>query len=186
MSVAVIVLISVLALAALGFVLVFNRLVSLRNRVEDSWSGVDVALKRRHDLVPNLVEIVKGYAAHERETLEDVTRARVTAVEAEGPRQVGTAESALTAALGRVGAVAEGYPQLRASENFLDLQRQLSEIEDEIQAARRIYNSNVQIYNTAVQVLPNSIVAALAGFRARAFFDEITQAQRETPGVSLS
>ena len=119
-------------------------MIASRNRVDESWSGIDVQLKRRHDLIPNLVESVKGYATHERETFEKVTQARAAAMQASGPEEAGQAESQLSSALGGLRVVAEQYPQLRATENFQQLQRQLSELEDEIQAARRIYNSNVQ------------------------------------------
>lgn len=174
----------VLLLLLLAAISVRNRLIGARNRVDESWSGIDVQLKRRHDLVPNLVETVKGYAAHERRLFEEVTRARSDAVKASGPREVGGAEGRLSRSLLDIRAVAENYPQLRASENFQTLQRQLAEVEDEIQAARRIYNSNVQTYNTMVQVFPNSLVAGFSGFTARAFF-EIPDAAREPVGVSF-
>src|SRR6478609_7460894 len=139
----VIIIIAVLVvLLVLIFIGVNNSIISARNRVEEAWSGIDVQLKRRHDLVPNLVETVKGYATHEQQTFEKTTQA----------------EQKLTQALADVKAVAENYPELRATENFQQLSRNLSELEDEIQASRRIYNSNVQSYNTSIQVFPNSVI----------------------------
>jgi LemA protein len=175
----------VLLLLLLGAIRLRNRMIGTRNRVDESWSGIDVQLKRRHDLVPNLVETVKGYAAHERQLFESVTQARSDAISASGPRAVGDAEGRLSSSLLDVRAVAENYPQLRASENFQTLQRQLSEIEDQIQAARRIYNSNVQTYNTLIQVFPNSLVAGSSGLTAREFF-EIGATEREPVGISFS
>src|SRR3954467_13830258 len=137
------IVLAALALLALWSVLAYNGLVGSRNKVDGAWSGIEVQLKRRHDLVPNLVETVKGYAAHERETLQGVTEARLAAVEAGEPAAVERAEARLTSALGGINALAEAYPQLRASESFQRLQTELAAIEDEIQAARRIYNSNV-------------------------------------------
>jgi LemA protein len=182
------VVIGVLVVLVLAYIVINNSLISARNKCDEAWSGIDVQLKRRHDLVPNLVETVKGYAAHERETLTRVTDARAGAVAADNasPPERGQAESALSAALGGIRAVAEQYPQLRAADNFIRLQAQLAEIEDEIQAARRIYNSNVQIYNTRQQIFPNSIVAARGDFRPREFFEIEIAAEREVPQVSFS
>jgi LemA protein len=182
----VLIIIGVLLLAGLFYVLARNGIISLRNRTEEAWSGIDVQLKRRHDLVPNLVESVKGYATHERETFEKVTQARAAAMQASGPEEAGKAESQLTAALGGLRVVAEQYPQLRATENFQQLQRNLSELEDEIQASRRIYNSNVQQYNTRIQQFPWSIIANQGGFTAKPFFEITDAAEREAPQVSFS
>jgi LemA protein len=182
----VLIVIGVLVLAGLFYVLARNGIISLRNRTEEAWSGIDVQLKRRHDLVPNLVESVKGYATHERETFEKVTQARAAAMQASGPAEAGQAESQLTAALGGLRVVAEQYPQLRATENFQQLQRNLSELEDEIQASRRIYNSNVQQYNTRIQQFPWSIIANRGGFTAKPFFEITDAAEREAPQVSFS
>src|SRR3954453_22875054 len=146
----VLIIIGLLLLAGLIYVLVRNGIISLRNRTEEAWSGIDVQLKRRHDLVPNLVESVKGYATHERETFEKVTQARAAAMQASGPEQASQAESQLTSALGGLRVVAEQYPELRATENFQQLQRQLTELEDEIQASRRTYTSNGQRSTTAI------------------------------------
>ena len=148
-----------------------NSIIASRNQVDEAWSGIDVQLKRRHDLVPNLVEAVKGYATHERETFEKVTQARSQAMAAQGVDQTAKAESALSGALGGLRVVAEQYPELRATENFQQLQNQLSELEDEIQASRRIYNSNVQSYNTKIQQFPMSIVANQGGFTDKEFFE---------------
>ncbi len=181
----VIVIVVLLLLAGLIYVLMRNSLVNLNQRVSESWSGIDVQLKRRHDLIPNLVETVKGYATHERETFEKVTQARAAAMQASGPAQAGQAEGQLTAALGGLRVVAEQYPELRATENFQQLQRQLSELEDEIQASRRIYNSNVQQFNTRIQQFPSSIAANQMGYSAKAYFEITEAAERETPQVSF-
>ncbi|WBB68431.1 LemA family protein [Micromonospora sp. WMMD812] len=152
----------------------YNRLVRLRAQVQASWAQVDVQLKRRHSLIPNLVETVKGYAGHERATLEAVTAARAAAA---GTRGGGAdrvaAEGALTQALGGLFALAEAYPQLRASENFAELQRELSATEDKIAYARQFYNSAVQSLNTAVQTLPTNVIAGLGGFRVEAYFEAV-------------
>jgi LemA protein len=182
----VLIVIGVILLLGLIYILIRNSMVGSRNRVDESWSGIDVQLKRRHDLVPNLVETVKGYAQHERETFEKVTQARAAAMAAQGPAQAGQAESALSAALGGLRVVAEQYPELRATENFQQLSRNLSELEDEIQASRRIYNSNVQAYNTKIQIFPNSIVANSGGFTAREFFEITDAAEREPVEVSFT
>ena len=182
----VIIIIALLLLAGLIYVFARNNMVSLRNRTDEAWSGIDVQLKRRHDLVPNLVESVKGYASHERETFEKVTQARAAAMQASGPAEASKAEGQLTAALGGLRVVAEQYPQLRATENFQQLQRQLSELEDEIQASRRIYNSNVQQYNTRIQQWPWSVIAKQGGFTDKQFFEISDAAEREAPQVSFS
>ena len=182
----VIVLIALLVLIGLIYVFSRNSIIGLRNRCDEAWSGIDVQLKRRHDLVPNLVESVKGYASHERETFEKVTQARAAAMQASGPEEASKAETQLTAALGGLRVVAEQYPQLRATENFQQLQRQLSELEDEIQASRRIYNSNVQTYNTRIQQFPGSIIANQGGFQPKPFFEIGDAAEREAPQVSFS
>jgi LemA protein len=184
--VVVLIVIGVLVLLGLIFVLTRNSMIAARNRVDEAWSGIDVQLKRRHDLVPNLVETVKGYAQHEQKTFENVTKARAAAMQAEGPGQASQAEGMLTQALGGLRVVAEQYPELRATENFQQLSRNLSELEDEIQASRRIYNSNVQSYNTTIQVFPNSLVAGTGGFTPREFFEIEVAAEREAPQVSFT
>src|SRR5262245_4623864 len=181
----VIIIVALLLLIGLVYVLVRNSLVSLNQRVGEAWSGIDVQLKRRHDLVPNLVETVKGYASHESETFEKVTQARAAAMQASGPAEAGQAEGQLTAALGGLRVVAEQYPQLRATENFQQLQRQLSELEDEIQASRRIYNSNVQQFNTRIQQWPSSIVAHRMNYTEKEYFSIEEPSEREAPQVSF-
>ena len=180
------IIIGVLLLIGLIFILIRNSIIGSRNRVDEAWSGIDVQLKRRHDLVPNLVEAVKGYATHERATFEKVTEARAAAMSASGPAQASQAEGVLSQALGGLRVVAEAYPELRATENFQQLTRNLSELEDEIQASRRIYNSNVQAYNTKIQVFPNSVVASSGGFTAREFFEIEDPGDREVPTVSFA
>ena len=151
---AVIIIVIILVVLILFLVGIYNGMVRGRNRVDEGWSGIDVQLKRRHDLIPNLVESVKGYAAHEAGVFEAVTQARAAAMSAQGPAQVAQAEGALSGALGRLFAVAEAYPQLRATENFQQLQAELTNTEDQIAGARRIYNGNVQSYNTSIQTFP--------------------------------
>ena len=184
--VAVIIIVAVVVLLVLIFIGVNNSMIGARNRVDEAWSGIDVQLKRRHDLVPNLVETVKGYATHERETFEKVTEARADAMKAQGPAESGAAEGRLSAVLGDLRAVAENYPELRATENFQQLSRNLSELEDEIQASRRIYNSNVQTYNTKIQVFPNSLIAGSRGFQPKEFFEITDAADREPVQVSFN
>ena len=176
----------VIAVVLIGIVIgLYNKLVRLRNRAENAWAQVDVQLRRRYDLIPNLVEAVKGYAAHERGTFEEVTKARTAAQQAQGVQEQAQAENLLTQAIGKLFAVAEAYPELRATENFQQLTNNLSELEDEIQASRRIYNSNVQAYNTKIQVFPNSVVAGMGNFEAREFF-EIAETDRAVPEVSFT
>ncbi len=182
----VLIVVGAAVLLALVWILIRNSMIGSKNRVDESWSGIDVQLKRRHDLVPNLVETVKGYAQHERETFEKVTQARAQAMQASGPAEASQAEGLLNAALTDLRAVAEQYPDLRATENFQQLSRNLSELEDEIQASRRIYNSNVQAYNTKIQIFPNSIVANSGGFTDREFFEIADAAEREPVEVSFS
>jgi len=180
MLIAIIVVVSIVALLALIFILIRNGIIGSRNRVDEAWSGIDVQLKRRHDLVPNLVETVKGYATHEQQVFVRTTEARAEAMKAGSVEATQEAEAKLSGALTDLRAVAENYPTLRATENFQQLSRNLSEIEDEIQASRRIYNSNVQAFNTKIQIFPNSVVASSGGFTAREFF-EITEATEREP-----
>jgi len=183
------VLIAVVALiviAVLYFIAKRNSIIAARNRVDESWSGIDVQLKRRHDLVPNLVETVKGYAEHESQTFEKTTKARAEAMAAQSVEETAKAEQKLTQALADVKAVAENYPTLRATENFQQLSRNLSELEDEIQASRRIYNSNVQSYNTDIEQFPGSIIANQGNFTAREFFEIDDPSEREPVSVSFS
>jgi LemA protein len=184
--VALYIVIGVVVLLVLYWILERNSMVGARNRVDEAWSGIDVQLKRRHDLIPNLVETVKGYASHERETFQRVTEARAEAMKAQGPAEASAAEGRLSSVLGDLRAIAENYPQLRATENFQKLQNELTETEDEIQASRRIYNSNVQSYNTKIQVFPNSLIANSGGFTPREFFEISDAAEREPVQVSFS
>jgi len=175
----------VVVLVALFVVAMYNRLVRLRNRAENAWAQVDVQLRRRYDLIPNLVEAVKGYAAHERETFEAVTKARTAAQQAEGVEQQAQAENVLTAALGRLFAVAEAYPQLRATENFQQLQAQLADVEQNIAVARQVYNDTVLTYDNALETVPTNVIAGLFNFRERAYF-ETEGVTREVPAVQFS
>ena len=185
MVIAIIVVVLVVLLVLI-FIGVNNSMIGARNRCDEAWSGIDVQLKRRHDLVPNLVETVKGYATHEREVFEKVTAARAEATKAHTPAESAQKEGQLTAALTDLRAVAENYPDLRATENFQKLQNELTEIEDEIQASRRIYNSNVQSFNTKIQVFPNSVIANSRGFQPKEFFEIEDAADREPVQVSFN
>src|SRR5580698_4362187 len=158
----------VLVLFAFG---AYNRLVALSQRVNQAFADIDVQLKQRHDLIPNLVETVKGYAAHERGTLDEVTQARTAAVAAQGPAQQAAAETMLTGALGRLMAIAEAYPDLKANANFQQLQAELSDLENKIAAARRFFNNAVQEYNTGIQRFPAALFAASFGFAPKDFFN---------------
>ncbi|MBI4339443.1 MAG: LemA family protein [Chloroflexi bacterium] len=160
-----------LVLVVLVVWITYNRLVTQRQRVRESWSGIDVQLKRRASLVPNLVETVKGYAAHEREVFENVTRARSAIMSATTPQQAAQADNMLTGALKTLFAVAEAYPQLRANENFLQLQSELSDIESKIAYARQFYNTNVRDLNTTIQTFPSVIVARNFGFKEEGYFE---------------
>ncbi|HEY3612458.1 MAG TPA: LemA family protein [Gaiellales bacterium] len=187
---AVIIIVVIVVLLALFLVGIYNGMVRARNRVDEAWSGIDVQLKRRHDLIPNLVETVKGYAAHEKEVFEAVTQARANAMSAQAggagsAAQVAQAEGQLSGALGRLFAVAEAYPQLRATENFQQLQAELTNTEDQIAGARRIYNGNVQGYNTRIQTFPAAVFAGMFGFVKREFFEIDSPADREAPSVSF-
>ena len=175
----------VLAALAVVFVVGFNRLVRLRNEVDTGWANIDVQLKRRADLIPNLVEAVKGYAAHERGVFESITAARTALLGANTPGAAGQANELLTAAIGKLFAVAEAYPDLKASQNFLRLQDDLTDTEDKISAARRYYNATVMRYNTKVQSFPGLLYAGALGFRAREFFAAEAEAHA-VPQVDLT
>ncbi len=164
--------------------LMYNSLVRLREQTEAAWADVDVQLKRRYDLIPNLVETVKGYAGHERETLESVISARSAAMSASGPAERAQAEGMLSQALKSLFALSESYPELRAAENFRDLQETLRAVEDAIQNARRYYNAVVRDYNTRVQQVPTNLVARTFGFRQREFF-ELEEGERAVPRVGF-
>ena len=165
------IVLGIVALLVIIFIAIYNGLVAKRQQVNEAFSGIDVQLKLRRELVPNLVETVKGYAAHEKSTLDAVIAARNAAAAAQGPAAMGAAEGALSGALGKLFALAEAYPDLKASNNFVQLQTELSSIEDKVAASRRFYNSAVGDYNTAVQQFPASLIAGGAGFTQREFFD---------------
>jgi len=163
---------------------IFNRLVRQRNRVENAWAQVDVQLKRRYDLIPNLVETVKGYASHERQTFEDVVAARTSAQAATGVESQAQAEDVLGSMLRRLFALSEQYPELRASENFQGLQSQLAETENKIAVSRQIYNDTVLTYNNSIQTIPINVIASLAGFKERTYF-EVEYDARSAPEVEF-
>ena len=175
----------VVALVVVFVISLYNGLISLRVQCDNAWSDIDVQLKRRYDLIPNLVETVKGYAAHEKGTLEGVVAARNRAMTTEGPAAKAEAEGVLTAALRQVFALAEAYPQLRAVESFTQLQQTLNQIEDSVQNARRYYNAVVRDLNTKIQQFPTSIFAGMLGFKPREFFEISAPAEREVPKVSF-
>lgn len=163
--------------------LTYNRFIRNKHMLKEAWSGIDVQLKRRYDLIPNLVKSVKGYAAHERTLMENITTLRTRCMEITTPAEKGKAESELSESLRRLFAVAESYPQLRASENFINLQQNLAEIEDQIQMARRYYNGTVREFNIMVESFPSMLIARMFGFSTEEFFEVETAAERETPGV---
>jgi LemA protein len=179
------IILAILVVLALVVAYLYNKLVRLRNRTENAWAQVDVQLRRRYDLIPNLVEAVKGYAAHERETFDSVTQARTAAQQAQGVEQQASAENALTAAIGRLFAVAEAYPQLRATENFQQLQNELSETETKIAVSRQIYNDTVLTYDNAIQSVPTNLLAGIFGFDSRPYFEIDEPAAREAPRVAF-
>jgi len=165
------IVLGVLAVLVLWAIVAYNRFVTLVNRAKEAWADIDVQLKRRYDLIPNLIETIKGYVKHERDTLENVTRARALAMDSSGAAAKGKAENMLTDALKSLFAVAESYPDLKANQNFLELQRELSDTENKIQAARRFYNTNVRDLNTAIQSFPSNLIANIFRFGEREFFE---------------
>ena len=179
------ILIIVIGVVIIWLVSMYNTLVSLKNRTDEAWSDIDVQLKRRYDLIPNLVEAVKGYMTHERETLESVTKARVAAMGAQSVEEHAQAENMLTQALKSVFAVAEQYHDLKASQNFAKLQDELSDTENKIQAARRFYNANVRDLNTNIQNFPSNIIAGMFKFTDRQFFELTEEAAKEPVKVSF-
>lgn len=179
------IIIGIVALIIIWVIGVFNGLIRLRHRTNEAWSDIDVQLKRRHNLIPNLVESVKGYAKHERGLFEKVTEARARAVNAKGVEAKGQAENALTNTLKTLFAVAENYPDLKANANFLELQRELSDTENKIQAARRFYNGNVRDINIRIDHFPSRIVASMFKFKKRDFFEINEAAEREVPKVDF-
>lgn len=173
------IILAVIIIAVLWVITAFNGLVTLKNRVKEAWADIDVQLKRRYDLIPNLVETVKGYATHEKELFEKVTQARVSAMGAQGIQAKAEAENMLSGTLKTLFAVAENYPTLRASENFLELQRELTDTEDKIQAARRFYNTNVRDLNIKIESFPDNILANAFGFKQMELFQ--TAADQKEP-----
>jgi LemA protein len=179
------IIIFILVIIIVGWLIgIFNRLVTLRNRAKEAWADIDVQLKRRYDLIPNLVETVKGYAAHEKEVFEKVTEARAKAISAQGLTEKGQAENMLSGTLKSLFAVAESYPELKANQNFLELQRELTDTEDKIQAARRFYNGNVRDLNIQIETFPTNLIAGAFGFQKMEFF-EIGEAEKEPVSVKF-
>ena len=188
MSLGWVVVLAIVVVVVLFLVLTYNRLITFRQRVKEAFSDINVQLKRRHDLIPNLVETVKGYAAHERGVFDEVTQARAGAIAAgaQGPQQRAAAEDMLTGALRSLFAVAEAYPQLQAVQEFKDLSENLRDTEDKIQFARRFYNSQVRDYNTALQTFPTVLLAGAMGFTASEYFEVESPSDREVPKVSFT
>jgi LemA protein len=174
-----------IVLLLLLVVALYNGLVKLKVLVDEAWSGIDVQLKRRYDLIPNLVETVKGYAKHEKSTFEKIAELRSAAMSAKGPEEKGQIENQLSGALKTLFAVAEAYPELKANENFMSLQGELSGIENEIQGARRYYNGAVRDFNTKIMVFPNNLIAGILGFKSREFF-EAEEGERQNVKVNFS
>ena len=188
MSLGWLIVLAIVVILVVFLVLTYNRLVTLRQRIKEAFSDIDVQLKRRHDLIPNLVETVKGYAAHERGVFDEVTQARAGAIAAgaQGPQQRAAAEDMLTGALRSLFAVAEAYPQLQAVQEFKDLSENLRDTEDKIQFSRRFYNSQVRDYNTALQTFPTVLIAGTFGFTASQYFEVEAPTDREVPKVSFT
>jgi LemA protein len=180
-----IVLIVIIAFVALFAISIYNSLVKLRNQVKNAWSQIDVQLKRRHDLIPNLIETVKGYMTHERDTLENITKARSQAVAAEGVGDKAKAEGELTSALGKFNLVVENYPDLKANQNFLSLQEELTSTENKISFSRQNYNDQVLFYNNKIQMFPSNIVAGMFQFTEEEFFEIEDEKEKEVPKVSF-
>lgn len=182
------ILIAVLVLIGLVVVWViflFNGLIKLKNRVEEAWSDIDVQLKRRYDLIPNLIETVKGFAKQEREVLENVTEARTRAMGAQDTKDQVEAENMLSDTLKSLFAVSENYPDLKSNENFLELQRELSDTENKIQAARRFYNGNVRDFNTKIQTFPNNMIAGTLNFKEKEFFEAEEEEEKKNINVKF-
>jgi len=185
MSITLIVLIVIALAVVLWVVAIFNGLVVLKNRAKEAWADIDVQLKRRYDLIPNLVETVKGYAAHESQLFEKVTQARANAMNAQGTQAKAQAENILSGALKSLFAVSEAYPDLKASVNFLELQRELTDTEDKIQASRRFYNTNVRDLNIKIESFPDNMLAGMFGFIKMELFEITTEAERQAVPVKF-
>ncbi len=184
--IAAIIIIVLIAIAVLFFVSMYNSLIRLRNQVKNAWSQIDVQLKRRHDLIPNLIETVKGYMTHERETLQNITNARSKAVSADSVGEKSKAESELSSALGKFNLVVENYPDLKANQNFLALQEELTSTENKISFARQSYNDQVLFYNNKIQMFPSNIIAGMFHFTQEEFFQLDDKSERDVPKVSFS
>jgi LemA protein len=178
----ILIIVVLLAIFVIG---IYNRFVKLRTRVKEAWSDIDVQLKRRYDLIPNLIETVKGYAAHEKETFQKVTEARTKAMGAQSVEEHAQAENMLTGALKSLFAVSESYPDLKANQNFLELQRELTDTENKIQSSRRFYNTNVRDMNISVQSFPSNIIASMFGFKKEEFFELEEEAAKEPVKVKF-
>jgi LemA protein len=179
------IVIAVVVILFLWFIGTYNRLISAKNAADNSWADIDVQLKRRYDLIPNLVETVKGYAGHEKTLFENVTKARSVAMGAKTPEEHAAAENALAGTLKTLFAVAENYPDLKASQNFMELQGELRDTEDKVQASRRFYNANVRDWNTLIQQFPTNTIANSMKFKALQFFEITDETQRDAPKVSF-
>lgn len=179
------IILGVIGIVVLWFIVAYNGFIRLINRAKEAWSDIDIQLKRRYNLIPNLVETVKGYASHERQTFEKVTEARTRAMGAQTIEEHGKSENMLTGALKTLFAVSENYPQLKANENFLELQRELSDTENKIQAARRFYNTNVRDLNIKIDSFPANMVAGIFKFKKREFFEIEEEAAKEPVKVSF-
>lgn len=179
------IILGVIALVIIALIAIYNSLVRLKIKVDEGWADIDTQLKRRYDLIPNMVETVKGYASHESKTLEEVTKARNMAMGAGTPEARAQAENMLTGALKTLFAVAENYPDLKANQNFMELQGTLKEIEENIQLSRRYYNATVRDFNTKTEVFPSNMVAGIFGFKRREFFEIERPEERETVKVSF-
>jgi LemA protein len=179
------ILLAVIVVVAAWLIFTYNGLVTLKNRVDEAWSDIDVQLKRRYDLIPNLVSTVKGYATHEAGTLEKVIQARNSAMSAQGPHDKAVAENMLTNTLKSIFALSEAYPDLKANQNFLKLQDELSDTENKVQASRRFYNGNARDFNTKLQVFPTNMIAGVLGFVKREFFEVDSKEEREAPQVAF-
>ncbi|MFO7872911.1 MAG: LemA family protein [Bacteroidales bacterium] len=185
MSTSTIIIIALAVILILFFISMYNRLVKLRNQVKNAWSQIDVQLKRRYDLIPNLIETVKGYMKHEQETLENVTRMRTEAMQASGVAEKAQAEGKLTSALGNLKVAVENYPDLKANQNFLSLQEELTSTENKISFARQNFNDQVLFYNNKIEMFPTNITASLFGFQKEDYFELESPEERETPQVSF-
>lgn len=179
------IIIAIIVLVVLWFIGTYNGLIRLKNQTDEAWSDIDVQLKRRYDLIPNLINTVKGYAAHESGVFEKVSQARAAAMGAANPQDKAVAENQLSATLKSLFAVSEAYPELKANENFLKLQDELSDTENKIQAARRFYNGNVRDLNIKLQVFPTNMIAGMLGFTARQYFEITNEQEKSVPNVQF-